>query len=97
MLSGYLDDPFPAFWSADHPAQRGKLFFREIPGSHPVGGHHEVLDNIPGAVLLGYNQILYRIAVKYGTRFNRLKIQGPMQMPEGLQTLGYLDPASRRF
>ena len=87
VLSGELDDPVPALGRADHAADRREIPRREIPGGHAVGGDHEVLDDVLGAVLSFRFEITDLVAVKDRFRLDGFQTQRSLGVPQVLQAL----------
>ena len=53
QIRGQLDDPRPPLGRAQNPTQQGKPLLLQISRGHPVGGDHEVFDELLGPIPLG--------------------------------------------
>src|SRR4029453_2306479 len=72
-LASNVDDPAPPLRCLQDPPQRRRPALGEKPARFAVGGDHEILDEVLGAVLLLAAKIRDLIAVEYGMALRPFK------------------------
>jgi len=88
VLSREVDDPVPALGRAHDPSDGGEVLRGEIPGGHAVGGDHEILDDLRGAVLVFGFESADVVALKDRPRLDGLQAQRAVDVAQRLEALG---------
>jgi hypothetical protein len=65
-----------------HHPQRREILVRQKARGDAVGGDHEVLDELLGAVLLLGGEVLDLVCVKHRPRLDGLQVEGAVLVPE---------------
>ena len=87
---GDVDDALPALRRAHDAAHDREALALEEARDGAVGGDHEVLDQLLGAVALLGREPAHRVAVERGLHLDRLELQRTVLVAVGLEALGGL-------
>ena len=93
VLQGQCDNSVPAFRRAHHATDRRKLVCCEISGGHAVGGDHEILDDLLGAIRRFHGEVTELVAVKQRLRLDRFQAQRAIDVSQRPQASGRPGPA----
>ena len=85
---GEVDDALPALRGADDAAHHREAPRAEEAGDGAVGGDHEVLDQLLGAVLALGRQAAHRVAGEQRLDLDGLQLEGAALVTAGAQQLG---------
>ena len=89
-----LDDPLPALGGAQHPPHRRESLLLQEARGRDVRGHHEVLDQLLGAILLLQPEIRNGVSLKHRARLQRLQLQRAVAGDAAVGAPGRRDPGA---